>query len=135
MNIEKLFERVDCFKNIKMDVILFESTYPIMFTCRDEDDIYLFICCIMNSKSVKWIGTTTSYEILISLLKDKITIQEAFLADDVRKIIIEYYGGEDSIHYSRVDCSEIPKEWLPTAGEYMDVEENEFQEEIKLFQI
>lgn len=80
MNVEKIFQRIPDFKNIIVDTILFESKYPVLFTCKNENDIYFFICCLVNASVVKWIGTKTDYDTLIELLENKVTIRTAFLA-------------------------------------------------------
>ena len=105
MKIEKIFRKIPDFQKVILDTILFESKYPVLFTCKNDKDIYLFICCFVNSEKTKWIGTRTTYDNLINLLENKITIRNA---------------------------SEIPDEILPTVGEYMDAEE-EYEEEIAEF--
>ena len=79
MNVEKLFRQISSFNELNMDTILFESKYPVLFTCTQGQDVYLFSCCLVNASVVKWIGTKTDYEILIQLLEEKITSQDAFL--------------------------------------------------------
>lgn len=134
MNIEKIFRKTNMFENIEMDFVLVESKYSVWFTCRDKNDVYLFICCLVNSQTVKWIGTKTTYEILISLLKDGITIREAFLNVCEEKIIIEYYGPGKDVEYEKVNANDIPEKLLPTYGEYMEAEEGEFEDELRVFQ-
>ena len=41
MNVEKIFRQVAAFSGIVLDKILFESKYPVMFTCKKDNDIYL----------------------------------------------------------------------------------------------
>ena len=53
--------------------------YPVLFTCKNDKDIYLFICYYVNSEQIKWIGTRTTYDNLIDLLENKIAIRDAFL--------------------------------------------------------
>ena len=66
MQIEKIFGEIPIFHDIKIDKILFESSYPILFTCIENRNIYLFICCVNNSDETKWIGTKTSFPNLTS---------------------------------------------------------------------
>ena len=129
MNVEKIFQRIPDFKNIIVDTILFESKYPVLFTCKNENDIYLFICCLVNASVVKWIGTKTDYDTLIELLENKVTIRTAFLGVTEEKILIEY----DGQHVSCKMTANIQNDLLPTAGEYMDAEEEEYAEEIAAF--
>lgn len=41
--------------------------------------IKIYICYYVNSEKIKWIGTRTTYDNLIDLLENKITIRDAFL--------------------------------------------------------
>ena len=124
MEIEKIFRKIPDFQKVILDVILFESKYPVLFTCKNDKDIYLFICYYVNSEKIKWIGTRTTYDNLIDLLENKITIRDAFLNVTNNKIMIVYDGKK---------AGEIPDEVLPTIGEYMDAEDGEYEEEIVEF--
>lgn len=93
--------------------------------------IKIYICYYVNSEKIKWIGTRTTYDNLIDLLENKITIRDAFLNVTNNKIMIEYNG--KAVEYELKKSSEIPDEILPTVGEYMDVEEGEYEEEIVEF--
>lgn len=88
MQIEKIFGEIPIFQDIKMDKILFESSYPILFTCIENRNIYLFICCVNNSDETKWIGTKTLYPNLIELLTNEITIRDAFANVTDKKFLI-----------------------------------------------
>lgn len=130
MNINKIFSQLNCFKNIRIDMILFEANYPILFTCLDDNKIYLIICCLVSGDKIEWIATETDIDILIKLLNDKITIRDAFLAKTDEKLVITYYGPEHGIKYTKVKSHQIEQSLLPKGGEFMDVEEGEFDEEI-----
>lgn len=131
MMIEKIFRSIPIFKKIVLDTVLFESKYPIMFTCKNSMDIYLFICCLVNSERIEWIGTKTTYSILIELLQNRITIRDAFLNVTDEKIIIEYNG--KNVDYQWVQSGDIQREFLPTKGEFMDADDDEYAEEIAIF--
>ena len=132
MNVEKIFRRVSAFSGIILDKILFESKYPVLFTCKKNDDIYLFICCMVSASKVEWIGTKTDCDTLIGLLENKITICEAFLNVTGEKYLVKYDGSE--VFYTETKAENIPYKLLPSAGEYMDAEEGEYAEEIKVFE-
>ena len=122
---ETKFRKISNFQKVILDTILFESKYPVLFTCKNDKDIYLFICCFVNFEKIKWIGRRTTYDNLIDLLENKITIRDAFLNGTNNKIMIEYDGKE--VEYELKKSSEIPDEILPTVGEYMDAEEGEYE--------
>ena len=50
MKIEKIFRKIPDFQGIVLDTILFEGKYPVLFTCKNDKDIYLFICYIANAQ-------------------------------------------------------------------------------------
>lgn len=131
MKVENIFRSIPDFSSIVLDKILFESKYPVMFTCKNEKDVYLFICCLVTADKVEWIGTKTTYDNLIRLLENKITIREAFLNITEDKIIIDYNG--KNVEYRIEKGSNIPENLLPTADEYMDAEDDEYAEEIATF--
>lgn len=135
MNVEDIFRKTKLFENLEMDFVLVESKYPVLFTCKDRTEIYLFVCCLVNSKVAKWIGTKTNYETLISLLENGITIREAFWGVCEEKIVIEYNASEKKVYCENVNKKEIPEVFLPTSGEYMDAEDGEFEEEINVFKM
>lgn len=131
MKVENIFRSIPDFSSIVLDKILFESKYPVMFTCKNEKDVYLYICCLVTADKVEWIGTKTTYDNLIRLLENKITIREAFLNITEDKIIIDYNG--KNVEYRIEKGSNIPENLLPTADEYMDAEDDEYAEEIATF--
>lgn len=131
MEVERIFRKIPEFGKISLDTVLFESRYPVLFTCKDTEDIYMFICCLVNEEVARWIGTKTDYSTLIDLLENKITIRDAYLGITKDKILIEYDG--KNAKYRMVSAEEIPDEWLPTYGEYMDAEVGEFEEELFAF--
>ena len=91
----------------------------------------MFICCLVNAEKVEWLGSKTTYDNLIDLLKNKITIRDAFLNITENKIIIEYNGKETN--YKILKGNDVPDNLLPTLGEYMETEGDEYEEEIALF--
>jgi hypothetical protein len=116
-----------------MDKIILEGRYPIMFTCKNGKDVYLFICYLANAQSIEWIGTITTYENLINLLQNEITIRDAFLNITDSKFVIKYTG--NNVNCKCVKSYDIPDSILPTAGEYMDAEPDEYEDEIAVFRM
>jgi hypothetical protein len=133
MKIESIFRNIPIFKNLSMDKIILEGRYPIMFTCKNGKDVYLFICYLANAQSIEWIGTITTYENLINLLQNEITIRDAFLNITDSKFVIKYTS--NNVNCKCVKSYDIPDSILPTAGEYMDAEPDEYEEEIAVFRM
>lgn len=122
---------------LKIDKVFFESFYPILFTCRnDEGDLFLCVCCDDNKLMRKWLITKVKPTTVIELLTNKTTMRDAFLKDNGAKysIILNNASQEYSIEIDNYDDwnSETSID-LPTTGEYIDAEEDEFLEEIQYY--
>lgn len=73
------------------DKILFESVYPILFTCKnDKNEIFVVICCQNNATGIKWLVGKTTPDNIVRMLCDEITIRE---------LITTYSTGQFSINY------------------------------------
>ena len=117
---------------LKIDKVLFESFYPILFTCtNNKNELYLCVCCTRKEQLQIWLLTKTTPAVVIDLLENNITMRDAFFAVEYDRYTIIYQGNNRTIkindsEYWDKECSI----YLPTKGEYMDAEENEFAEEI-----
>lgn len=55
---------------LTIDKILFESYYPILFTCKNEfNDIFVCLCCQHNQNGIKWLVGKTDNSYIMQLLK------------------------------------------------------------------
>lgn len=126
-----ILRKTNDFAKCVIEKVLFESMYPILFTGVSGDKVFLFICHSTISTTMKWIATETTYENLISLLEDRITIREAFVNCTDTKYMITYSNGE--VKCTKCLVTDIPEFILPTAGVKMNVDENEFKKEINYF--
>ena len=124
---------------LKLDKVIFESYYPILFTCKNESNgkLYLCVCSQADSKQKKWLIKEVTLQTVIDLLSDKITIRDAFLINQGAKYTVIY----DMNEQTRSIEEDNKEDWnaeesidLPTAGEYLDVEDDEFKEEIRYFE-
>lgn len=131
INIKSIFEKSEFLKQFNIDQILFEGAYPILFTMTDGEREILVICPVADSEKMVWILSETSFETLIAMLQNEITIREAFEADSLEKHIVEYDGKE--LLHEKVELSDISKELLPDVGEYIDPDDEEFGTEIAYY--
>ena len=122
---------------LKLDKIFFESYYPILFTCKnDKNDLFLCVCCTADTNIRKWLVTDTTPETVINLLSNKITIRDSFLKNSGSRYTIIYNLKNEKylIEVDNVkDWDEKESIYLPTAGEYMDPDNDEFLEEINYY--
>lgn len=129
----KEFVKLDKYGQLYMDKVLFESYFPIIFTCKnDKNDIFICVCCQSNEKGCKWLmGKTTSRNI-IRLLQDEITVRQLLLEYSSEKISVDYVGNEYAVSYNNSDWDENSS-YLPKDDSYMYAEDGEFANEIVYF--
>lgn len=128
----KEFIKSDKYGQLYIDKILFESYFPIIFTCvNDDKDIFIGVCCQNNEKGCKWLLGKTNGMSIVKMLQDKITI---------RRLLLEYSSGGISVDHTEngfivTDDPDWKEEapYLPKEDSYMYAEEGEFEEEIDHF--
>jgi len=117
--------------DLYMDMVLAESTRPILFTCTDfHDDLYICSCHCANGEKCEWIIIPTTPERVVDLLENKLAIRDIFTNFEEYGFIATLYAGEKGWAIKKIPILEIPDEILPTANYFMEAEEDEFTMEI-----
>ena len=81
------FVNTEKYGKLYIDRILFESNFPIIFTCKnDADEIFICVCCQNNIKGCKWLVGKTDAINIIRMLKDELTLRE--LVREYQSIIL-----------------------------------------------
>lgn len=112
------------------DMVLVESTRAILFTCKSEfDDLYICACHCANSEKVEWLVAPTTPNRVIDLLTNKLTIRNMFDKESLL-FLVTLMAGEKTKAIKKFLLQDIPPNILPSAGYYMDADENEFDEEL-----
>ncbi len=126
--------KLDNYGELVIDKIFFETYYPILFTCVNEmQDLFLCVCCQNNKNGKRWLLTRTDENNIIEMLRDKITIKEAFLKNlDVQ--ITVFLNDEYIVTEHDEDTWGINSIYLPKEGEYIEADSEEFDEEIEYYQ-
>jgi len=128
------FVKINKDVQLYIDKIIFESYFPIIFTCKDDkNNIYMCVCCQNNEKGIKWLVGKTDSKSIVKVLEDKITIREVLLYNSEERISIEYINGDYNVEYNNSDWKENSI-YLPKKDSYIYADEGEFDEEIKYFQ-
>lgn len=63
---------------LKIEQILIEFDVPLLFTCRADKQLYLCLCTNSSAYPCQFLITATTPELLIKMLKNKITMYDAF---------------------------------------------------------
>lgn len=131
----KRFIKINKYGDLYVDRILFESYFPIIFTCRDaNNDIFICVCCQNNREGCKWLVGKTDKSSIIKMLKDEITIRDLLLNFSSEKISVDYIDGKYVVSYRNSDWNE-DSIYLPKKDSYMYVEEGEFDDDIIYFSV
>ena len=116
-------------------MIFVEYIRPILFTCVDEyGELYICSCYLADAKSVNWMLAKTTEEAVLNLLKDKISIHDIFYQAGEYIYLIKLSAGNSEPTAVRKLICDIPSEFFPTDGYYMEAEDGEFDEEIEELQ-
>ena len=116
-----------------IDRILFESNFPIIFTCKnDADEIFICVCCQNNIKGCKWLVGKTDAINIIRMLKDELTLRELVRGYSSGRISVDYIDGEYRVEYNNSDWNE-DSIYLPKEDSYMFADEGEFADDISYY--
>ena len=111
--------------DLRLDVVLVDFVYPVLFTCVDDyGNMYIASCYLADSKTKGWLIADTSPEKVISLLQDEITIRDIFLDTPLWQAVLKV--GDNAPAVKQVNADELDPYILPAEGEFMDVDPGEF---------
>lgn len=129
----KEFIKLDKYGQLYLDRVLFESYFPIIFTCiNDNNEIFICVCCQNNEKGCKWLLGKTSGINVVRMLRDEITLRQLLVECSSGKISVDYIQNEYTIFYNNSDWDENSV-YLPKTDSYMYAEDGEFEDEISYF--
>jgi len=112
-----------------MDEIIVEYVYPVLFVLRDRRGARYLCVCYSTRGAQRWIIAPVSVKSLIGLLKNQVLLAEPFLKQGTKKVLAERDYEQSTENFRVVD--EVPAEYAPAEGEYLDAEEHEWDEYIK----
>ena len=127
------FKNIPEIGDLVLDEIFYEDIYPVLFCCRDlNENRYICVCCDIRGAQ-RWIVSPISNENLSNLIKDKITLKDAFLTMPSRNsFLIEWKPEFASEKVMAVRPEQIPEEDLPIDGEYLEPDKDEFLDYLEI---
>lgn len=129
----KEFVNTEKYGRFYIDKVLFESYFPIIFTCKNGNgELFICVCCQNNEKGCKWLVGRTNAVNIVKMLKDEITVRELLLKYSSGKISVDYVDGQYAVAYNNSDWKE-DSIYLPKQDSYMFAEEGGFDDEIAYF--
>lgn len=129
----KEFIKLENYGQLYFDKILFESYFPIIFTCiNDNKDIFIGVCCQNNEKGCKWLLGKTNGISIVRMLRDEITIRQLLLECSSGKITVDYVENGYVVAFNNSDWDK-DSPYLPKEDSYIYAEDGEFDEEIDYY--
>ena len=114
------------------DCIILDGVEPVIFTCVDENkNLYYSVCVYNVIGEQEWFISRITPAAMCDLLSNKLTIREA--ATFGGKIWFAKESQNGNIEWTYKDAKEYSDDFLPTAGVYIDADNDEFNEEIHHF--
>lgn len=111
-------------------MVFVQSIRPVLFACQDDaSNVYLCCCHCSNGEKTEWVIAPTTYERLVRLLTDKITIRDAFTEGNTELFVATMGADDPSVTVVQRQLQAVAA-ILPTAGYYMEAEPGEFDEEL-----
>ncbi|MBV7271642.1 hypothetical protein JMF89_04060 [Clostridiaceae bacterium UIB06] len=124
------FENIKGVGSLDIEYIIFESEYPVLFTCRDTyNNLYLCLCCDIRNEQ-RWIISKTNSQVVIDMLSDKITLYDSLRSPYDKNYVVTWSYVEQKETVLECQFSEMDELDLPVKDEYIEAEDGEFEEYI-----
>ncbi len=124
------FNDVPRYGNLIMEQIIVDYVYPLLSVLKDVNGKRYLCVCFDTRGTQQWIVSPIISSVLIRLLRNKITLEAAFRKTDDAIVYVsrDYDLKMDS--YKMMQPDEVPEEYLPAKGEYLDAEIDEWEDYI-----
>lgn len=128
----KNFITLDKYGEITIDKVIFESYYPIIFTCKsNNNDLFICVCYQHNADACGWLVGKTQPDLLIKLLRDEITVRDIIDKYATDKFKISLVGKVYTVENESAGW--FDKDCLPKEDSFLCVDDGEFDEEIDYY--
>ena len=113
------FSNIPQIGNLDLDYILMEDGYPILFTCKSRNSIYLCICRTLYPEQ-KWIISETNIELLRKMATRDISIKAAFKMWDGKSVIATWSKDNPREAYKVFSTTDLSDADLPPNSLYLN---------------
>ncbi len=120
-------------RHLFIDLVLVEYHYPILFTCLDDQGtMYISTCFHADAQEREWLIAQTTPKAIIDLLRNSVSIRDIFPKDDTLVYLAAKCKDIQKTKIQTLKAGEVPEKIFPTAGMFMDADEDEFLEELAI---
>lgn len=115
------FKNVPKMGNLEMDYIFLENGYPVLFTCKNQNRIFLCICRTVIDVQ-KWVISEINVQTLSNLINNVTSIYEAFKSGKNYACIVKWDKVNKQEEYEVLKCSMLSDSDLPKKNVFLDDE-------------
>ena len=116
------FRNVPKMGDLTLDNIFLDDGYPVLFTCTNEEKLYLCLCRTVVDEQ-KWVISEISIYELESLIKNQISLYDAFKSGSGYACIARWKNGSTREEYAVMQCRMLSEKELPNKKVFLDDEE------------
>lgn len=125
------FKDVPEYGDLHVDYILVDYVYHLLFTLKNNNGNYFICTCFDTRGSQQWLLSPIPVKGLLDLLQNRIPIKAAFLETEKTMHVELNYETREEV-FTVIPKETVPAEWLPTAGEYLNPDPNEYDDYVKI---
>lgn len=125
------FTNVPLYGDLHMDYVLVDYVYHLLFTLKNDNGQYFICTCFDTRGAQQWLLAPVSVNALLNLLQNQVPIKAAFLKTDTIVHAKLNYETREEI-FRTMSPMDVPTEWLPSAGEYLNPDPGEYDDYIEI---
>ncbi len=112
------FKKVPSMGDLQMDKIFLATDFPVLFTCRNNDRLFLCVCRTIIEEQ-KWVVSEIKFETLNKMINNQISIYDAFKSG-VASCIVSWNNNDKKEKYRPIKNSDIDDSDLPDKDVMLD---------------
>ncbi len=118
------FKNIPQIGDIELDYIFLENGFPVLFTCKNEEKLFLCICRNVVDQQ-EWTISEIDFDVLSDLINNKITIKQAMQNDKKIYCLATWSKKSISEEYTVIKGEYLEDEYLPEDNIYLEDNEAE----------
>lgn len=115
------FKNIPKMGNLEMDHIFLENGYPVLFTCKNKNRIFLCICRTVIDVQ-KWVISEIDLQTLSNLINNVTSIYDAFKSGKNYACIVKWDKVNKQEEYEVLKCNMLSDSDLPKKKVFLDDE-------------
>ena len=113
------FKNIPKLGDLEMDNIFLENGYPVLFTCKNREKIFLCVCRTVIDIQ-KWVISEINIQILDDMINNVISIHDAFVKNNGYACIARWSKTNRHEEYEVIKSNMLSEKDLPEKDVFLD---------------